>query len=114
MIEKVLIVSQDHSVVDLIEEEFIEQENILFRMSDELMDAVSQIAMEYIQWIVLDICFPKLPAIELCRQIKKLNPEAWVGAVIESKNTMNMDRLNEAGFDMIFVKKVENELSLAG
>jgi len=54
--------------------------------------------------IFLDLQMPKMDGVELCREIRKVNPSAWISAVSGQWSLFEIKQCNEAGFNGYFAK----------
>ncbi len=62
---------------------------------------------ESFQLMFFDLNMPKMNGVELCREIRKINPMAIIYAVTGYASLFELSECRGAGFDDYFVKPVE-------
>jgi DNA-binding response OmpR family regulator len=111
MTKKILVVDDEMTVRDLLEDAFgIEGYDV--RLAEGAETAFEILKEEDIEVIFLDLKLFGMNGIELCKQIKKDNPITIIFAMTGWAALYDIEECREAGFDDFFTKPVETDMLL--
>lgn len=111
MAKKILVVDDEVMVRDLLKDTFI-LEGYDVRLAEGAETAFEILKDENIEVIFLDLKLFGMNGIELCRQIRKVNPLTIIFAMTGWAALYDVEECREAGFDDFFRKPVKTETLL--
>ena len=109
MEKKVLIVDDEKSIRDMLEEAFSELDYKISTASsaEEALDLIKE---ETFPLMILDLNLPGMNGVELCRRVRKINPISCIYALTGFRGLFELADCREAGFDDYFNKPVDLEV----
>jgi len=111
MTKKILVVDDEASVRDLLEDTFCNK-GYKVRLAEGAEPAFKILKEESIKVIFLDLKLFGMNGIDLCKQIKKSNPTAIIFAMTGWSALYDIEECREAGFDDFFTKPVQIDILL--
>ncbi|MBW3022370.1 response regulator [Candidatus Woesearchaeota archaeon] len=107
----ILIVDDEAEIRNIFEQAF-SQKGYEVRLSESAEEALEILKQGNINVMFLDLNLPGMNGIELCKQIKKMNPIAIIYAVTGYASIFEVVACRDAGFDDYFAKPVDLEILL--
>ena len=111
MTKKILVVDDEASVRDLLQNTFC-NEGYKVRLAEGAEPAFEILEEENIKVIFLDLKLFGMNGIDLCKQIKRNNPTAIIFAMTGWAALYDIEECREAGFDDFFTKPVNIDVLL--
>ncbi len=109
MERKILVVDDEMSVRDLLEDAFCDI-GYEVRLAEGAEQALDILKEEYIDVIFLDLKLFGMNGIELCRQIRNSKPISIIYAITGWSTLFEIEECREAGFDDYFTKPVKLDM----
>lgn len=103
MQKKVLVVDDETSTRELLKEA-LGNAHYEVEATDSAESALEIIRKENFQVFFLDLLLPKMNGLDLCTQIKKIRPTAFVFAMTGYSSVFDLVKCREVGFDDYFPK----------
>jgi CheY-like chemotaxis protein len=99
MIEKKILVIDDEGSQRDIMQRFIPKLGYDVKTADSSESALEILKSEYFPLIITDLSMPGMDGLELCRRIKKINPDIIIYALSGYIASFNEQKLEACGFD---------------
>ncbi len=106
MQKKILVVDDEAPIRSLLERAF-KKADYEVETTDSAESALEIIRKENFQVFFLDLLLPKMNGLDLCMQIKKIRPTAFVFAMTGYASVFDLVKCREVGFDDYFPKPFE-------
>ncbi len=107
--KKILIVDDDIQILNLLEKAF-ERKGYSIHTAETGEQALEIMKNEEFKVMFLDLNLPGISGMDLCREIRKDNPNAHIFAVTGHASKFEFSECREAGFDGYFTKPVNLKL----
>ena len=111
MKQKILIVDDDKSIRNMLEESFV-YAGYDVRTAEDAIKAMEILRQESIMVMYFDLKLPGMNGLELCRNVRSQNPLAFICALTGYTDLFGLLGCREAGFDDFFNKPAKLELLL--
>lgn len=111
MEQKILIVDDEKTIRDLLEETFTKA-GYDVRTAEDAEDAIEILRQESIMVMYFDLKLPGMNGQDLCRQVRAQNPLAFICAFTGHIDLFGLLDCRKAGFDDFFNKPAKLELLL--
>ncbi len=108
MQKKILVVDDEAPIRSLLERAFKKSDYEL-QTIESAEAALELIRKDNFQVFFLDLLLPKMNGLDLCVQIKKIRPTAFVFAMTGYASVFDLVKCREVGFDDYFPKPFEIE-----
>ncbi|NQU06237.1 MAG: response regulator [Calditrichaeota bacterium] len=108
MQKNILVVDDEAAIRSLLERAFMKSDYELHAV-ESAEAALELIRKENYQVFFLDLLLPKMNGLDLCVQIKKVRPTAFVFAMTGYASVFDLVKCREVGFDDYFPKPFEIE-----
>ena len=109
MNKKILVVDDEIQILNLFKKAF-EKKGYIVRTSETAEQALEILKDEEFKVMFLDLNLPGISGLDLCREIRKDNPNAHISAVTGHASKFEFSDCREAGFDGYFTKPVNLKL----
>ncbi len=106
---KILIV-EDEADIRIAFEQAFSRKGYVVRLSESAEEALEILEQENINVMFLDLNLPETNGVELCKQIRKMNPIAIIYAVTGYSTIFEVFACRDAGFDDYFTKPMDLEM----
>ncbi|MCF7811355.1 response regulator [bacterium] len=103
MQKKILVVDDEAPIRSLLEDAF-QDSKYEIHTTESAESALELIRKENYQVFFLDLLLPKMNGLDLCVQIKKIRPTAFVFAMTGYASVFDLVKCREVGFDDYFPK----------
>ena len=106
---KILIV-EDEADIRIAFEQAFSRKGYVVRLSESAEEALEILEQEDINVMFMDLNLPETNGVELCKQIRKMNPIAIIYAVTGYNTIFEVFECRDAGFDDYFTKPMDLEM----
>jgi two-component system response regulator ResD len=103
MQKKILVVDDEAPIRSLLERAF-QKSDYELHATESAESALELIRKENYQIFFLDLLLPKMNGLDLCVQIKKIRPTAFIFAMTGYASVFDLVKCREVGFDDYFPK----------
>ena len=103
MIEKKILIVDDEDTILMVLEEAFSKAGYCVRLATDAEDAIAILNNEYIPVIFIDLGLGKISGLELCEQIRKNHPSAFIYALSGNAELFSQ---NIKGFNNCFSKPI--------
>jgi CheY-like chemotaxis protein len=111
--DKILVVDDEEMILALLKRILSEAGFSVYSASSG-KEALKIVKQKKDIWVYfLDLQMPKMDGIELCREIRKINPIACIFAITAYSSIYTLAECREAGFDDYFIKPFNNATLIA-
>lgn len=109
MEKKLLVVDDEQSIRKLLEKAFTKN-GYAVALAESGEQALEILEKETLQVMFIDLRLPGISGLELCRQIRVVNPIACIYAMTGYGSLFELSDCREAGFDDYFLKPIDLEI----
>ncbi len=107
--KKIFIVDDEMPILNLFKESF-ERKGYAIRTAETAEEALEILETEQFKVMFLDLLLPGMDGLDLCREIRKDEPDAIIFAITGHADQFELNDCINAGFDGYFLKPVNLKL----
>lgn len=107
--KKIFIVDDEISVLALLRKWFESQDYAVYT-AETAEAAIEILKTETFKVMILDLLLPGMDGLDLCREIRKSQPDAFILAITAYATKFELNGCLDAGFDGYFLKPLNLEL----
>jgi DNA-binding NtrC family response regulator len=111
MARKILFADDEAAMRKVFEQAF-SQKGYVVRLSESAEEALEILKQDNFNVMFLDLKLPEMNGVELCKQIRKINPMAIIYAITGYASLFEVVNCRDAGFDDYFTKPMDLEMLL--
>ncbi len=101
--KKIIIVDDEVSILNLLKQAF-EAQGYTVRTAESGEEALEIVKTETFKAMILDLLLPGMDGLDLCRAIRKRQPDALIFAITGHATKYELNGCLDAGFDGYFLK----------
>ncbi len=105
-----ILIVEDEADIRIAFEQAFSRKGYVVRLSESAEEALEILEQENINVMFLDLNLPETNGVELCKQIRKMNPIAIIYAVTGYSTIFEVFACRDAGFDDYFTKPMDLEM----
>ncbi len=109
MARKILFADDEAAMRKVFEQAF-SQKGYVVRLSESAEEALEILKQDNFNVMFLDLNLPEMNGVELCKQIRKINPMAIIYAITGYASLFEVVNCRDAGFDDYFTKPMDLEM----